>query len=153
MADKQFTQTRSEFIHLSHLTPVMDFLDLAEYNERLVSVLVESDNNEERLAICLQMAACLAQLQTALNEPVPESRIAQLTTEDETVFWSSSFIAEPETVTLYCRALTQALLSRVLSPEIEEAFRGLLFDLVSFQVDDLKAPRFVQTESGLEHIR
>ena len=92
MADKQFTQTRSEFIHLSHLTPVMDFLDLAEYNERLVSVLVESDNNEERLAICLQMAACLAQLQTALNEPVPESRIAQLTTEDETVFWSCSFI-------------------------------------------------------------
>ncbi|MGB9095812.1 hypothetical protein [Erwinia sp.] len=150
MADKQFTHTRPEFTHFSSQ---MDFIELAEYNERLVSVLIESDDNAERNAISQEMAISLAQLQLALTEPVPQSRIPQLTAEDDTVYWNTSFIAEPEIVNEYCIALNQALLSRVLNSTIEEALTGLLFELVNFQVDDLKAPRFVQTISGLQHIR
>lgn len=51
MAVKQFIQTRPAFIHISPLTSVMNFIDLAEYNERLVAVLMETDISAEHFAI------------------------------------------------------------------------------------------------------
>ncbi|WP_158781734.1 hypothetical protein [Pantoea sp. BAV 3049] len=153
MAVNQFTQTRPEFIHLSPLTSGMDFIDLAEYNERLVSVLMETDISAERFAIYEKIAGSLEHLQLAFDEPVPDYRLPQLTAAEVTDFHNTAFVAEPEIITRYCRALTQILRNRAADSDTQEVLTELLFDLVSFLVEDLKAPRYIETYSGLVQVR
>ncbi|WP_414148186.1 hypothetical protein ACMGGR_03615 [Erwinia sp. BNK-24-b] len=153
MAVKQFTQTRPEFTNFSSLPAGMDFIDLAEYNERLVSALMETDNDMERLALFKKLTASFEKLRSIYQEPVPDNRIMQLTTGDVTTLRNTPFITEPETLTDYCQALTQVLMSGSVSGETQRELLCLLFELVNFQVDDLKAPRYIETYGGLVQVR
>lgn len=153
MAVKQCTQTRPEFTNFSSLPAGMDFIDLAEYNERLVAALMETDNDMERLSLYKKMAASLEQLATTYEEPVPDERLPQLTASNITAFHPVTFIAEPERVTQYCQALTRLLIHNQIDAEARLTLNDLLFDLVNYQVDDLKAPRYMETWNGLVQVR
>jgi len=43
----------------------------------------------------------------------------------------------------YCHALTQTLLSRAHSADVNRALTGMLFELINELVEDLQAPRFL----------
>ena len=153
MAVKQCTQTRPDFTNFSSLPAGMDFIDLAEYNERLVAALMETDNDMERLSLYKKMAASLEQLATTYEEPVPDERLPQLTASNIPAFHPVTFIAEPERVTQYCQALTRLLIHNLIDAEARLTLNDLLFDLVNYQVDDLKAPRYMETWNGLVQVR
>ena len=153
MAVKQFTQSRPEFTNFSSLPAGMDFIDLAEYNERLASALIETDNDMDRHSLFKKLTASFEQLQASYEDPVPDNRIMQLTTSDVTTLHNTPFITEPETLTDYCKALTQVLMSGSVSRETQQELLCLLFELVNFQVEDLKAPRYIETYGGLVQVR
>lgn len=52
----------------------------------------------------------------------------------------------------YCSALTIVLLNQQESAEQQETIIGLLFEMINALVEDLKAPRFIRTDSGLAMI-
>ncbi len=59
-------------------------------------------------------------------------------------------VFEPETDTLcrYCQELTQLTMSGMLTSEQQRVIEDLLFELVSYFSDRLKAPRWLRTEQG-----
>ncbi|WP_157837384.1 hypothetical protein [Buttiauxella noackiae] len=52
----------------------------------------------------------------------------------------------------YCVALTIVLLNHQESAEQKAHITGMLFEMVNLLVDDLKAPRFIDTGEGLAMI-
>ena len=44
------------------------------------------------------------------------------------------------------------LAERTLSPEMESTLAGLLFDLVVYFADELRAPRWIRTDDGVKFI-
>jgi hypothetical protein len=49
----------------------------------------------------------------------------------------------------YCSALTLVLLNQQAPADLQKHITGLLFQMVNIMADDLTAPRFLRTESGL----
>ncbi|QWA14149.1 hypothetical protein GTU79_09915 [Sodalis ligni] len=49
-------------------------------------------------------------------------------------------------------ALARLLTERTLSAEMEPILTGLLFDLVSYFADELRAPRWIRTADGVKFI-
>ena len=52
----------------------------------------------------------------------------------------------------YGQALARLLSERRLSPEMEPTLAGLLFDLVVYFADELRAPRWIRTADGVKFI-
>jgi len=52
----------------------------------------------------------------------------------------------------YCQVLVQLLTERAVLPEMEKILTGLLFELVSYFADELKAPRWIRTSDGVKFI-
>lgn len=46
----------------------------------------------------------------------------------------------------------QLLTERAVLPEMEKILTGLLFELVSYFADELKAPRWIRTSDGVKFI-
>ncbi|WP_159565910.1 hypothetical protein [Budvicia diplopodorum] len=128
-----------------------DFIEQAEYCERLVENLLDSHNPSERLALCGQLSSMLERLQPKLNEPIPPHLIERFTVDS---IPTSVPVFEPETELLcsYSLALSQLLAGRTFLPEMEETLNGLLFELVCYFSDELRMPRFVRTPTGVEFI-
>lgn len=124
-----------------------DFTELAGNCEQFVDVLVECDDPTQKMALCGRLSACLALLQPTLLEPIPEHLKASLTVDDLPL---DVPLFEPEVDQLgrYCQLLTQLLLARSLSESDERVAGDLLYDLVAFYSDTLKAPRWLNTPVG-----
>lgn len=127
-----------------------DLFQVLEQCQRYVDALIENDNPTESMALCGRLLAGLNVLKFTLKAPLPEHLIKSLTTDitkpDESRCPLSS---DSETLREYCAALTMLLLNQQESPEQVEKIAGMLFDMVNLLVEDLKAPRFVQAETGL----
>ncbi|MBS1204728.1 MAG: hypothetical protein H6R25_1627 [Proteobacteria bacterium] len=124
----------------SHST---DFIELADNCERFAEALAECDDPQQKMALCGRLSACLTLLQPTLLDPVPEHLKACLTVEH---FPGRFPQFEPEADQLcgYCQTLTQLLMSGTLAPEPESIVRDLLYRLVDFFADTMKAPRWLK---------
>jgi len=133
--------------------PLGNSLDLFELLDRcrhLADALIESDNHTERMALCGRLLAGLEVLRSALDATLPPHLIDRLTIDAATPDdYRGPFSTDSETLREYCAALTLLLLQHQQTAQQEASITGLLSELVSVLVTDLKAPRFVQTEAGL----
>jgi len=128
----------------NHLT---DFIELADNCERYVEAMVEVDDPRDKLALCGRLSTSLSLLMPTLNDPVPPEMVDILTIDTLPTHLP---VFEPETDTLcrYCQELTQLTMSGMLTSEQQRVIEDLLFELVSYFSDRLKAPRWLRTEQG-----
>ncbi|MCH9300430.1 hypothetical protein [Pantoea allii] len=89
-------------------------------------------------------------MKVLLDKPLPEHLIKRLTLEkgDDRACRTRDSI-DSEEMRQYCSALTLVLLNQQAPADLQKHITGLLFQMVNIMTDDLTAPRFVRTESGL----
>ncbi|OAE10025.1 hypothetical protein [Pantoea sp. OXWO6B1] len=117
---------------------------------RYVDALVECNDIADRMALCGRLLAALEVLKVLLDKPLPEHLIKRLTLEkgDDRACRSRDSI-DSEEMRQYCSALTLVLLNQQAPADLQKHITGLLFQMVNIMTDDLTAPRFVRTASGL----
>lgn len=128
-----------------------DFTELADNCERFVEVLVESDDPAEKFALCGRLSACLSILKQTLYEPVPEHLRDYLTIDS----WPTrlpEFNPETDALCRYCEELAQLTMQNSLTEPQRRVFEDLLFELVGYFSDRLKAPRWMRTAEGVVEI-
>lgn len=128
-----------------------DFTVLAEHCENLATGLLENAVPSLRMAFCGRLAACLDLLRPGLYDPIPPHLQESLTT-DTLPEQQPEFTPDPELLCEYCHALTQILLAGGVSAQVEKALTGLLYELVCFFSDGLRAPRWIRTPEGVKFI-
>jgi len=127
-----------------------DLFQVLDACQHYVDALIENDDNTECMALCGRLYAALEMLKFALKAPLPAHLIERLTVDvAEPDNYRGALSTDSETLREYCAALVMLLLQRQQSPEQSEHITGLLFELINVLVEDLKAPRFVQTDGGL----
>ncbi len=126
-----------------------DFTVLAGHCENLADASLHCVDAAQRPALCKRLTDCLAQLRPLLDDAVPPHLIECLTV-DKRPLTSPRFEPEADLLCGYSHALAQLLTERRLSPEMEPVFAGLLFELVVYFADELRAPRWIRTENGLK---
>ncbi|WP_413729039.1 hypothetical protein [Sodalis sp. RH22] len=128
-----------------------DFTVLAGHCENLADALLQSDDPEQRQALCARLDRCLAQLRPTLDDAIPSHLIESLTVDDLPMT-SPRFEPDADLFCGYGQALARLLAERKLSPEMEPVLAGLLFDLVVYFADELRAPRWIRTDDGVKFI-
>jgi len=109
--------------------------------------MVEVNDTRDKQALCGRLAASLSLLMPTLNDPIPPQMVDMLTIE---TLPTHVPVFDPDTDTLcrYCQTLTQLTMSGMLTNDQQRVIDDLLFELVSFFSDRLKAPRWLRTEQG-----
>ena len=127
-----------------------DLFQVLDTCVRYVDALVECNDIADRMALCGRLLAALEVLKVLLDKPLPEHLIKRLTLEkgDDRACRSRDSI-DSEEMRQYCSALTLVLLNQQAPANLQKHITGLLFQMVNIMTDDLTAPRFVRTESGL----
>jgi len=123
-----------------------DFTELADNCE-----LVESDDPAEKFALCGRLSACLSILKQTLYESAPEHLRDYLTIDS----WPTSlpeFNPESDALCRYCEELAQLTMQNSLTEQQRRVFEDLLFELVGYFSDRLKAPRWMKTPKGVVKI-
>lgn len=127
-----------------------NLFEVLETCQAYVDELVECKDITDCMALCGRLLAGLDVLKSALEAPLPDHLIQQLTVEDNNFKNITHPICDDsELIREYCRALTMVLLTRQSSVETQQHITGLLFDLIHLLAEDLKTPRFVRTADGL----
>ncbi|EDS6440382.1 hypothetical protein HPG81_11725 [Salmonella enterica subsp. VII serovar 1,40:g,z51:--] len=125
-----------------------DFTTLADHCESFATTLIESRDPALRLALCGRLAACLTLLEPTLSDPIPPHLVEHLTV-DTLPDTSPHLDADAALLCRYSLALSQLLTGRALLPETEQVLTGLLFELVCYFADELRAPRWLRTADGV----
>ncbi|WP_413727327.1 hypothetical protein [Sodalis sp. RH19] len=128
-----------------------DFTVLAGHCENLADALLQSDDPAQRQALSARLDRCLAQLRPTLDNAIPSHLIESLTVDDLPMT-SPRFEPDADLLCGYGQALARLLAERKLSPEMEPVLAGLLFDLVVYFADELRAPRWIRTDDGVKFI-
>jgi len=128
-----------------------DFTVLASHCENLADALLHSDDPAQRQALCGRLDLCLAQLRPTLADAIPPPLIESLTVDARPMI-SPRFEPDADLLCGYAQALARLLTERKLSPEMETTLAGLLFDLVAYFADELRAPRWIRTDDGVKFI-
>lgn len=127
-----------------------DLFQVLDTCVRYVDALVECNDIADRMALCGRLLAALEVFRVLLDQPLPEHLIERLTVDkvDHKACRSGGSI-DSEEMRQYCSALTLVLLNQQAPADLQKHITGLLFQMVSIMADDLTAPRFLRTESGL----
>ncbi|MEZ7210862.1 hypothetical protein HN028_11260 [Pantoea ananatis] len=127
-----------------------DLFQVLDTCVRYVDALVECNDIADRMALCGRLLAALEVLRVLLDQPLPEHLIERLTVDkvDHKACRSGGSI-DSEEMRQYCSALTLVLLNQQAPADLQKHITGLLFQMVNIMADDLTAPRFLRTESGL----
>lgn len=128
-----------------------DFTVLADYCERFADALIENHHSDERQALCYRLADCLNLLHPTLNDLIPPHLIERFTV-DQLPNKSPVFEPESELLCGYCLTLAQLLSKHTFNADEEKQLTGLLFELVCYFADDLRAPRLIRTTDGVKFI-
>ncbi|WP_213991171.1 hypothetical protein [Sodalis sp. dw_96] len=128
-----------------------DFTVLADYCEHYAESLLENSDPAQRQGLCCRLAACLDLLQPTLEDPIPPHLIDSLTVDDLPLT-SPRFEPDSDLLCGYCLVLVRLLTERVVLPQMEKILTGLLFDLVSYLADELRAPRWIRNDDGVKFI-
>ncbi|MRT13573.1 hypothetical protein GJV07_14920 [Enterobacteriaceae bacterium RIT711] len=130
-----------------------DLFQVVDICQRYADELIEIDNHAEYMALCGRLLAGLNVLKVVLKSPLPKHLIEQLTVnENNADEYRCQLSTDSETTCEYCSALTMVLLNQQIMPEQQEQISELLFELLTMLAEDLKAPRFVRTTTGLAMI-
>ncbi|OAT33663.1 hypothetical protein M975_1024 [Buttiauxella brennerae ATCC 51605] len=130
-----------------------DLFQVLDICQRYADGLIDAHNHAEYIALCGRLLAGLNVLKTALNSPLPKHLIEQLTVdENDADEYRHSLSTDSLTTCEYCSALTMVLLNQQATAEQQDHIAELLFDLLMMLADDLKAPRFIRTATGLAMI-
>ncbi|TCL07322.1 hypothetical protein [Sodalis ligni] len=143
------TQNRALFS--SPLSSTTDFTVLTNHCEQFAEILLESSNPAQRQLLCAKMAHCLALLQSTMGNPIPPHLVERLTV-DEPPSSSPRFEPESDLLCEYCQVLVRLLTDRTISQDMEPTIIGLLFELVNYLADELRAPRWIRTADGVKII-
>ena len=128
-----------------------DFTVLANYCERFADALIESHHSGERRSLSYHLADCLNLLHPTLNDPIPPDLIEYFTV-DQLPSKSPAFEPESELLCSYCLTLAQLLSKHTFTADEEKQLTGLLFELVCYFADELRAPRWIRTADGVKLI-
>lgn len=128
-----------------------DFTELADNCERFCEALLEEEDPAIKTALCGRLAACLALLKPTLNDPIPPYLETYLTV-DTPLTRQPECAPEIDALCRYCEVITQLLISNALAPDTARVMRDLLSELTGYFADRLKAPRWLETEAGVEWI-
>ena len=127
-----------------------DLFQVLDICQRYADELIETDSHAEYIALCGRLLAGLNVLKVVLKSPLPKHLIEKLTVKENHVDeYRSPLSTDSDTTCDYCSALTMVLLNQQVSLEKQEHISGLLFELLSMLAEDLKAPRFIRTATGL----
>jgi hypothetical protein len=127
-----------------------DLFQVVDICQRYADELIEVDNHAEYMALCGRLLAGLNVLKVVLKSPLPKHLIEQLTVnENNADEYRSQLSTDSETTCEYCSALTMVLLNQQVTEDQQEHIEELLFELLTMLAEDLKAPRFIRTASGL----
>ncbi len=94
---------------------------------------------------------CLTQLRPTLDHAIPSHLIDSLAVDEQPIT-SPRFEPEADLLCGYGQALARLLAERTLSPDMEPILAGLLFDLVVYFAEELRAPRWIRTADGVKFI-
>lgn len=83
-------------------------------------------------------------MKTTFDQPLPAYLVERLTVEKEVKIQVNH---DSEILRQYCHALTQTLLNRAHTTEVNRALTGMLFELINELVEDLRAPRFLRVQA------
>jgi len=128
-----------------------DFTVLAGHCENLADASLNSDDPAQRQALCKRLTDCLAHLRPTLDDAIPPHLIDSLTVDARPIT-SPRFEPDADVLCGYSQTLAQLLTERTLSPEMESTLAGLLFELVVYFADELRAPRWIRTDDGVKFI-
>lgn len=135
------------------LGTTMDLFQMLDCCQNLVDALIDTSDNQSRMALCGRLYAALKVLEVVLKAPLPGYLIERLTVEKaEEEGCHCPLPTDSETLRGYCAALTLLLLQHQQTPEQEEKLTGLLYELTGVLNADLRAPRFVRTADGITMI-
>lgn len=127
-----------------------DLFQVLDVCRHYIDELTETNNHAEYMALCGRLLAGLNVLRVVLNHPLPPHLIEQLTVKEGShVEFRSPFSTDSERVCGYCASLTMLLLNQQVSLYQQEHITEMLYEVFSMLAEDLKAPRFVRTETGL----
>ncbi|MCP2005742.1 MULTISPECIES: hypothetical protein [Buttiauxella] len=140
MSAQNFSQLHSSNALLSPITASMDLFQILNVCELLADELIECKTVTEQQALCGRIAHCLEVMKTTFEQPLPAYLVECLTVEKEVKIQVNR---DSEIQRQYCHALTQTLLSRAHSADVNRALTGMLFELINELVEDLQAPRFL----------
>lgn len=141
MSAQTISQPQYSSALLSPITASMDLFQLLDVCESLADELIECQTETEQQALCGRLAHCLDVMKTTFEQPLPAYLVEHLTVEKEVKIEVNR---DSEIQRQYCHALTQTLLSRAHTPDVNRALIGMLFELVNELVEDLQAPRFLR---------
>ncbi|MEN4930003.1 hypothetical protein ABEI22_12940 [Erwinia billingiae] len=137
----------------SPLNISMDLFQILDTCECFIDALIENGSTIERMALCGRLYAGLEVLKVVLEAPLPTHLIERLTVDgSQNGGYISPLSSDSETLRVYCSALTLLLLNKQHSAEQMEHITGLLFEMLNVLGEDLRAPRFIRTDSGLAMI-
>ncbi|WP_367298392.1 hypothetical protein [Hafnia alvei] len=128
-----------------------DFTVLADHCERLADALMESHHSGERQTLCYRLGDCLNLLSSTLNDPVPPHLIERFTV-DQLPTKIPVFEPESELLCGYCMTLAELLSKHTFNADEGQQLTGLLFELVCYFADELRAPRWIRTADGVKFI-
>ena len=135
------------------LSATHDLFQVVDICQRYADELIEVNNHAEYMALCGRLLAGLNVLKVVLKSPLPKHLIEQLTVNDNNYDeYRSPLSTDSETTCEYCCALTMVLLNQQITLDQQEQISELLFELLSMLAEDLKAPRFIRTTTGLAMI-
>ncbi|GDX04863.1 hypothetical protein [Buttiauxella sp. A111] len=142
MSAQTISQPQYSSALLSPITASMDLFQLLDVCESLADELIECQTETEQQVFCGRIAHCLEVMKTTFEQPLPAYLVERLTVEKEVKIQVNR---DSEIQRQYCHALTQTLLSRAHTPDVNRALIGMLFELVNELVEDLQAPRFLRS--------
>lgn len=128
-----------------------DFITLATHCEKLADTLLECNHTQLQQALSERLTTCLQILRPTLLDPVPDNLISALTVEQPPQ-QKPEFAPGSEQLCDYALVLSQLITHQALTPEMLPSLRGLLADLVQLFSGQLTAPRWVNTENGVQFI-
>ena len=127
--------------------PETDFIATIVHCEKLAADAMEAEHTATQHELYQRLNDCLSALRPTLLDPIPEEMEEQFTVAARPI---SPPVMETESDMLcdYCLALSELLSGKHLSLDIEEALKGLLYELTCFLADTMQAPRWLKTPSG-----
>lgn len=122
-----------------------DFIDLAERCELLTQILLDCKTLAQYQPVCRCLISYLGALKHALEDDMSDLRILELTVDHELPEEQGWLMADSDIQCAYCHVTAVSLLKT--HDEADAAtLAGLLYDLVSYMTDELKAPRFTTAQ-------
>ncbi len=122
------------------LSQSADIFELANACTAYVSVLVESDHDENNATLYKRLLVALKLLRERCDDDLPPYLVEQLIAGEKSGSCVPDCWLEAATQVDYALALTQAVMGGTLQPSVAKELTGLLHDMVWMLAEYVKEP-------------